>query len=560
MSNNLSELSIQLRKLQAEKNAQANEIDRLERQARILAELKGVSINDVKNSLKAACEAEAHGELRALVGTLQARVEGLQLGGGGIVRGQRGLGGNADADKVPSQDRFNQEQAARARTALELRIGELEEIESSHQRELDFLYKQSQELTDKNTRLETQLMQQQAILEQWELRWKARDENDMTRSIAAATAPSTGGAYNYSEFAKVPVASQLDLLHDAPQSQIDADHEQRFIAAQAALAGERNQRLLVQSQLSSAQKNYELRSDQHQHRIQFLEGQLQDLELQMTSLYVAFGMIQNDNKEERSEKEAWKKSLVESDAALAKEETKRSERESWMRFLGESDSALAIEESKRDQKQHLRPSGIYNGQQVSPDSERSNRRSVSRVHNPSLSSDRRLSSLVRAAVKPSANPPIARGLLLLLLDDDDQPVSPSINPSRSIQRKKTFSARRLYPMKSSSRLSILSAGNKFKEQYCVLHGANGLYQIRYGDSYEGPVAGVHEFITAGVSAIEHTSRSSNQPFGFEIMINPSSADSPVLCCAAESEDDFMMWMSALTSVIDGSLDQQSERN
>jgi hypothetical protein len=44
------------------------------------------------------------------------------------------------------------------------------------------------------------------------------------------------------------------------------------------------------------------------------------------------------------------------------------------------------------------------------------------------------------------------------------------------------------------------------------------------------------------------------------MINPSSADSPVLCCAAESEDDFMMWMSALTSVIDGSLDQQSERN
>jgi hypothetical protein len=60
-------------------------------------------------------------------------------------------------------------------------------------------------------------------------------------------------------------------------------------------------------------------------------------------------------------------------------------------------------------------------------------------------------------------------------------------------------------MKSSSKLLSSSGGNTFKKQYCVLHGANGLYQIRYGDSYEGPVAGVHEFITAGVSSIEVSS-------------------------------------------------------
>jgi len=86
-----------------------------------------------------------------------------------------------------------------------------------------------------------------------------------------------------------------------------------------------------------------------------------------------------------------------------------------------------------------------------------------------------------------------------------------------------------------------------------LHGANGLYQIRYGDSYDGPVSGVHEFLTAGVSSIEHTSRSSSQEFGFEIMINPNDSEAPALCCAAEKEEDFMMWMSSLTSVIDGSV-------
>lgn len=65
---------------------------------------------------------------------------------------------------------------------------------------------------------------------------------------------------------------------------------------------------------------------------------------------------------------------------------------------------------------------------------------------------------------------------------------------------------------------------------------------------------VHEFITVGVSSIDHTPRSSSQQFGFEIMINASIEDAPALCCAAETEADFMMWMEALTSVIDGSLD------
>jgi hypothetical protein len=69
------------------------------------------------------------------------------------------------------------------------------------------------------------------------------------------------------------------------------------------------------------------------------------------------------------------------------------------------------------------------------------------------------------------------------------------------------------------------------------------------------VAGVHEFITTGVSILEHTPRSSARNYGFEIIINPEDNDSPSLCCAAESENDFMMWMTALTRVIDGSSEE-----
>ena len=148
---NLSELSIQLRKLQSEKNAHANEIDRLQRQVRILSELKGISISDLQEALRTACEDEAHGELRALVGKLQAKVDGLELGGGGVRGRRRANGGNFDYDdnNISMQEQFDQEAAARARTTLELRIGELEEIESTLRVELDSLYTNSRKFTER---------------------------------------------------------------------------------------------------------------------------------------------------------------------------------------------------------------------------------------------------------------------------------------------------------------------------------------------------------------------------------------------------------------------------
>ena len=473
----LSELSIQLRKLQAEKNVMSAEIDRLERQARILADLKGVSIYELKQALQSACEAEAHGELRALVGTLQARVEGLQLGGGRKHdAGEKGEKMTYDAadNNIPSQDQFNTESAARARASLELRIGELEEIGTKQKEELDSLYKSTKVLTQKNSLLETQLLQQKALLDQWELRWKAKEEEDMEH-IGNITAILT----DYSE-----------------QSQIDTELEQRLIAAQAALAGEESQRFLVQSQLDSAQITYELKIDQFQHRIQFLEEQLQDVELQMTSLYTAFGMIQHDNSEERSEKEAWKRYLEESDAAFAKEEYEReNKQQSQTHTANYIPSTVVSPEPDRNSSLRSTGSGGIFSYPLSPPT-----MSKAGSSPPSYSP-------TRASVKPTTYPPIVKGRLLLLLDNIGQPIKPNdcITSNQSSPPKSmSFSARKLISSTKRSSFSS-STENRFKPQYCVLHGANGLYQIRYGDSYEGPVVGVHEFITAGFSSIEVSS-------------------------------------------------------
>ena len=308
---NLSELSKRLRELQSQNTSQHSEIDRLSRQVRILSDLQGISVHDLKDALKTACEGEAHNELRAEVGKLKAQLECFNATAGrspNKARVKFGGGGeneNRDDIKLKTQEQFDREAAARAQTNLELRIGELEELEGTLRTELETLFEKAQQLTAKNTLLETQHLQQQNLITQWERRWKERDEEDIRKSsIVAKTMPS--GSYNYSEFAtgggaaNNPTPQPTMLLHNEPQSQIDV--QQRLLAAEAALAGEKQQKDLLQQQIHSAQKASDLKLEQCQHRILFQDGQINDLEQQLSSLYAAFGIVQQERVEERDQK------------------------------------------------------------------------------------------------------------------------------------------------------------------------------------------------------------------------------------------------------------------
>ncbi|KAL3777645.1 hypothetical protein HJC23_005511 [Cyclotella cryptica] len=502
---NLSELSIQLRKLQTENNTKNSEIDRLNRQVRILSDLQGISVHDLKDALKTACEGEAHNELRAEVGRLKAQLECFGAAGGrsNVGRGAKlGEGGDSNIGggmQVKSQEEFRQEAASRARTNLELRVGELEELEGTLRAELAKVYEQARQLASRNTILETQHLQQQNLISDWERRWADREAEDIRKGSIVAKTPSIG-SYNYSEFAtgcettnSVPQPTML--LHNVPQSQLDI--QQSLLAVETALAGEKQQRSLLQQQIESAQKSNELKLDQYQHRIQFQESQILDLEQQLSSLYAAFGIVQQERTEERDQKLWLKRNLLESDAALAKE----------------------AEDKEKGSFFHV-------------------------------------TNISRPTVKTSQTPTIAEGYLLLVLSEDEH-WSPPFSKSTST-RQSPFSPRKLLSKSKSTPNKISSTPSstapKYKRQYCVLHGSNGLYQLRFGNALLDPVDGVHEFITSGVSSVEHTPRSATKNFGFEIKINPEDVGSPSLCCAAETEEDFMMWMTALTAVIDGSSD------
>jgi len=101
----LSELSKQLRILQAKNESQNVEINRLERQLRILADLQGISVGDLRRALEDACASEAFGELQNHVSKLKYELEAAILA---------------------KQKELRQDAAAPNIANLELRVGELE--------------------------------------------------------------------------------------------------------------------------------------------------------------------------------------------------------------------------------------------------------------------------------------------------------------------------------------------------------------------------------------------------------------------------------------------------
>lgn len=486
---------MQLRKLQNENNSQSSEIDRLERQIRILSELRGVSTHELKDALRLACEGEAHNELRAVVGKLQAKVDNVGLDNNG------GFG----------RKDFARQDNSRARLALELRVGELEELEETLRAELSRLYQQVTRLTQHNTTLKTETLQQKMQLEESERRWKAKEEEEIKKgSIVAVPMASPAGSYNYSDFA-------------IGNTQVSPVDQSRILAAETALAGEKEQRSLLQSQMESANKSYELKIDQQKHRIQFLEGQINDLEQQMNSLYVACGIMQKDRTKERENTLITQQNLLQSDAALAKEENEKERGKQHQSPQPPGDNQSLNQRKTPIRAGHSSYSASNNG-----------------ISLPKIINSR--ASTPQANVQPTVNHPIIKGHLLLLLDNHNQPLSAeaSVTPSSSQSKRK------LLLRTPSQRRKFSSMG--LKKQYCVLHGSNGLYQLRYSDTLTSPCTGVHEFITTGVSSIEHTERSSRFDYGFEIVINPNEDSG--LCCAAESEEDFLKWMAALMSVMD----------
>ena len=267
----LSELSKQLRVLQAKNQAQLLEIDRLQRQLRILADLENVSVADLKEALAKACEAEAYGEMHSRVATLRAELEAITL-----------VNGEAVAVK---QDTSYTKVIAN----LELRVGELEEMDEKHRATIDQLYSQLQVQQANSAKFES--LCEQLRLENEQL--KLIQEKSNTQSVSSAPNQDLQ-------------AEHLITLNRARE----AEFEVRRLSDKLKLC---------EQQRDEEDKETSLRNAQFKARFLVQNENIEDLRQQLASLYVAFEMMKEEKDRDDENRMSLQALLGHADAEVARQ-------------------------------------------------------------------------------------------------------------------------------------------------------------------------------------------------------------------------------------------------
>jgi PH domain len=150
----LSELSKQLRVLQAKNQYLQSEMERCQRQLKIMSESKGVSVVDVLASLEAACASVAHAELQSQITSLKAQLEALK-------HGKTPPRGTGEAKATQLQHDSLKQQIA----SLQLQLGEQEELEAKYKEETSALYGQVQQHQTRALTLESTCAQQTVLID-----------------------------------------------------------------------------------------------------------------------------------------------------------------------------------------------------------------------------------------------------------------------------------------------------------------------------------------------------------------------------------------------------------
>lgn len=277
----LSELSAQLRQLQQKNLSQASVIDKLERQLRILAETKGVSIGDVKTSLIEACQSEAFSELQNEVAVLRDKLEAAH---------------RSSAVKGPTS--FEKEAADRTVADLQLRIGELEENEGIMRKELSGLYKNLKDQSSKATQLEATCARQREEVE------KNAEQSQVTRQMST----------------KLVMKAEADAEKEKNAQKVEIDRLNGKVRdAEVQLQMEIDKSKLLEEELDARENELQLKSDQFSSRFKLQDQRIVDLEQQMSSLYTAFGMEEEDREGEAQKRAVLQTYLKNADSELAQQ-------------------------------------------------------------------------------------------------------------------------------------------------------------------------------------------------------------------------------------------------
>lgn len=309
----LSELSKQLRMLQNKNQNQSIEIDKLHRQLRILSELQNVHVNDIRSALEIACQAEAYGELQNRITSLREELEVIQLTAAtskSTLNPAKTVS-STPLGNIPSPEEMQNGQII---ANLELRIGEMEEMDEQRRNEIKQLY--------------VQLQNHQGESSQWQSKCdQLRNENEQLQLQLTKYQQEKQKKLN--EVPGVEI-SAVAVVDDNSRHNITKDEIQKLQAANIiAMAQVRDAETwanmvteklkLCEQQRDAIEKELNLRNVQYKARYLVQEENMNDLRQQLMSLYTAYDFVKEEKERDDITRNQLQALLGHADAEVARQ-------------------------------------------------------------------------------------------------------------------------------------------------------------------------------------------------------------------------------------------------
>ena len=476
----LSALSRQLRELQSQNSEQTNEIERLRRTIKITTDMKGVSVQSIQESLRTACEGEAHGELLSEIASLRTKLL---------------MAENQRSSQQASGAQFDREAASSQVATLELRVGELEELEDNLRKEISGIYKRLTEQSSLRAGLESTVVNLRAdILQREHQHQQHQLQLQQSSSSSSSPLPSSTEA-----------EAELELLRERVATL------EKELASQAASS---SQVSLLEEQLVMREKDSRLKNEQHEARFKVQDERIVDLTQQLSSLYTAFEMLQQEHMAENNRMQALQSNLHASDSQLAMqlhkeqiaEEKEQQQQQQQQQQQGE----------QRPPPPSLMPRSLPPGARAGPPPPpSSSSSSLPRTERVSLS--RHASATMPATSNSSFEG--AAGFLLKL----------SLSAAKSMskgQKKSKF--------------------QHWKRRWFDFDGRSG--QLMYRQNNGSQLKGTIGPLTSN-SVITRLENFPKQPYAFALHVDDRPESEVVLYAAAETAEDYQMWLEVLNGFI-----------
>jgi len=584
----LSELSKQLRILQAKNESQNVDINRLERQLRILADLQGISVENLRRALEDACASEAFGELQHTVAKLRHELEAATL---------------------LKQAELRQDAAAPAIANLELKVGELEEVEEQQAMEIRQLYDRLRQETAKSTKFESENEQLKRALQDMITRVKtdtakAAERENMFQnqlqdlrerqakmmqeqaSLASTNRRGSTGsvlsgkpvvspemAAEYEQMVQLLKQKDEDLrqanakLHadEIRRAQALKEAEEKNREAQLGMKLEADKLSLTIKELEDADGQNGLRLAQFKARFAVQNERIVDMGQQLNSLYTAFDMLKEEFESENSEREAMLRNLNDADEEIARQAKQFEEDNTKKRAPGFPPVSSPRSTSEASFPRYVNTSPVATARPAiatmapvspaTPASSRASRRNIDPWTPASVVTAVSSREVPRKSMTPST---VNKAYSNYSVNFNDTPTAYATAKAYTPTPEKTPSTWDILRNRDDTK----QFGFEYQEGQLICGSliveSNGMLRkwktkpsriYLRGEGYQWDIGEKRSFpLRFGISKVEFHP---NYPLSFAVSLDPTSPNAPTIRAATANEHEYHRWMKALYKATTG---------